>query len=327
VKAIVFDRFGGPGVLTHAAVPRPTPGATEVLIRARYAGVNFADVARRRGQIPGTALPYAPGLEVAGEVAGVGARVTTVGVGDPVVAYCGAGGYAEYAVATETQAFRLPSGDDLTLLRAVAFPTSIVTAWMVLAFVAGLRHGETLLVHAAAGALGTALAQVARRLGANRVIGTTSTPDKAVYACDHGYERTYERSGWLDSLRHDGLHGEIDVAIESVGGRVLIDTIDVLAPGGRVVVVGNSGGNQQPAIDVDDMWQHCRSLAGFAVAAFARSRPVIYRREALRALEIHSSAGLTVPVDCVGTLGSVADVHARLESGATTGKLAVRVGR
>jgi NADPH:quinone reductase len=273
MEAVVVEEFGDADVLTLKATARPAPAAGEVLVRVAFAGVNFAGVYGRRGQFPSLPRPFVPGLEVSGIVSAVGEGVAEVAAGDPVAAFCGGDGYAEYVRVPEARVFRLPSADRDTLLAGSAFPTSVATAWLALSRAARIQQGDTVLVHAAAGALGTMLAQVADHLGAGRVIGTTSTEAKADYALRHGYDDVVLRDGWSDALDARGLRGRIDVAVEGIGGRMLTDTIDALAPMGRVVVIGNTSWSEDAKLTPFDLWIANHGVIGFNVGGLVATRP------------------------------------------------------
>src|SRR3954447_22760509 len=176
MRAIQIEAFGGPEVLQLADVPVPEPGEGEVLIRVSRAGMNYADTHQRNNDyLAKYELPFVPG----GEVAGV--REDT---GERVVALCGLGGYAEYAVAEEAVTFPIPEGvDDET---ALALIVQGLTAWHLYRTSGRVADGESVVIHAAAGGVGSLAVQLGRPMGAGRVIATASTEAKRKLALELG---------------------------------------------------------------------------------------------------------------------------------------------
>ena len=177
MKAILAEEFGEPEVLRYVDAERPSPGGGEALIEVRSAGINYADTMRRRDQyVESQTLPFVPGSEVAGVVAGVGEGTEGVSVGDRVVTLLGTGGYAEYAVAPARNLIPIPGG--LVEAEAAAIPLQGLTAYHCIKTSGALKDGEGVLVHAAAGGVGTLAVQMAKLLGAGRVIATASSEEK-----------------------------------------------------------------------------------------------------------------------------------------------------
>ena len=177
MKAILAEEFGEPEVLRYVDAERPSPGGGEALIEVRSAGINYADTMRRRDQyVESQTLPFVPGSEVAGVVAGVGEGTEGVSVGDRVVTLLGTGGYAEYAVAPARNLIPIPGG--LGFDEAAAIPLQGLTVYHCIKTSGALKDGEGVLVHAAAGGVGTLAVQMAKLLGAGRVIATASSEEK-----------------------------------------------------------------------------------------------------------------------------------------------------
>lgn len=222
--------FGGPEVLELAELPRPVPSPGEVLIRVGRAGVNFADTHQRTNDyIAKAQLPLVPGSEVAG------VREDT---GERVVALCGDGGYADYAVAPESQTFPIPRGvDDAT---AVAMLVQGLTAWHLYRTCARLLGGECVVVHAAAGGVGSLAVQLGHAMGARRVIATASTQAKRDLAQDLGADAAIDADpeGMAEALIEANAGEHVDVVFEMAGGVVFEQSLLALAPFGRLVTYG-----------------------------------------------------------------------------------------
>ncbi len=328
-----IDRFGGPEVLAvhRAEVPHPGPG--QILVRVEAAGVNFADVMRRR-QDPypfPTLLPFTPGGEVAGVVEALGEGVSGPPVGTAVFALVGndgSGGYAQYAVADARQVIPVPPG--LGTDAAAGIVVAGATAMLVLTEVGNVQRGQTVLVEGAGGGVGGFAVQIARILGAT-VIGAASTPARREAALAAGADHVvdYTRPGWQEAVRDVTSGRGVDLVVQVGGDATIREAIAALAPFGRIVVVGMPGGRPltldaatvrsffyDPALN--------QSLHAFNVGLFFGLRPEAAVR-ALTTLVGHVAAGeVTVPVGTVLALEEAAQAHRLLEARQTTGKIVLR---
>jgi NADPH2:quinone reductase len=202
VRAVGFDVNGGPEVLRPVEVPVPVPGPGEVLIRVAYAGVNHGEVRHRLGDFGAPDGIAVPGFEVSGEIAEVGPDVAGAALGDPVAAYLpDGGGYAEYAVAPAVFAFPL---DGVSLRDGGGAGLGLTTAYGLLTGAARLAAGDSVLIHAAAGGVGSAAAQMARALGAARVHGTVGSAAKTDYAKRFGYDAVHLREDFAAAFAGTG---------------------------------------------------------------------------------------------------------------------------
>src|SRR5436305_1910236 len=233
MRAIQIEAFGGPEVLELADVPVPEPGEGEVLIRVSRAGMNYADTHQRTNDyLASYDLPLVPG----GEVAGV--RDDT---GERVVAMCGLGGYAEYATAPAALTFPIPdSVDDGT---ALALLIQVLTAWHLYRTSAKVAPGESVVVHAAAGGVGSIAVQLGKPMGAGRVIATASTEDKRALALELGADAAIDADpeGMAERLVEANLGERVDVVFEMAGGEVFTESSKALAPFGRLVAYPGGG--------------------------------------------------------------------------------------
>lgn len=239
MRQVVIPRHGPPEVLEIREVPDPVPADGQVRIRVRAAGVNFADILARIGLYPDAPKPpVVVGYEVAGIVDAVGSGVTSPHEGDRVVAITRFGGYADRVVVPAVQAFRFP--DELSDAEAAAVPMSYLTAALALYRMAAITAGETVLVHNAGGGLGIAATQLAG-LRRTTVIGTAS-------AAKHDALRSFGVEHTID-YRHADVEQEVrritrgrgvDVVLDPIGGRSFAVSYRLLAPLGRLVMVGVS---------------------------------------------------------------------------------------
>ncbi|MGW5741816.1 quinone oxidoreductase family protein [Amycolatopsis sp. NPDC003861] len=237
-------------------------------------------------------------------------------MGEPVAALTivASGGYAEVVTTSADLVAPLPGTD---LATAAAVPSNSSTAFLVLERVARLAPGERVLVHAAAGGVGSQLGQVARLLGAGRVAGTVGSAAKIAAAKAFGYDEVVLR----DEVA--GL-GEFDVVVDVVGGPARRASLDRLAPMGRLVVLGNASGAADVGIPANELWFTNKTVAGFNLAAFSAVAPDTAGRALRRAVAAVADGTLRVDVEVL-PLADAVTAHRRIESGATTGKLVLRV--
>ena len=238
MKQLVIPRYGPPEVLAVREAPDPTVQPGTVRIRVRAAGINFSDLLARQGLYPDAPKPPCTiGYEVAGVVEAVGPGVATIRAGDRVIATTRFGGQSELVVVPTASVFPVPDG--WSLEQGAAFPVVYLTAHHMLVRVAAARRGETVLVHAAAGGVGLAVAELGRILGL-RVIGLCS-PGKHAILREYGVEPLDSRDPrWFDAVRRVAPQG-VDVVLDAVGGDSWRHGYRLLAPAGRLVCFGASG--------------------------------------------------------------------------------------
>src|SRR5829696_4766235 len=239
MRQAVIARHGGPDVFELREAPDPVPGAGELRIRVRAAGINFADILARIGLYPDAPKPpVVVGYEVAGVVDAVGHGVTNPHEGDRVVALTRFGGYSDYVVVPAAQAYRFP--DRLSDAEAAAVPVTYLTAAIALYRMAALTSGETVLVHNAGGGLGIAATQLARLRRAT-VIGTASAGKHDALRA-FGVEHTidYRHANVVDEVRRITKGRGVDVVLDPIGGPSFLASYRLLAPLGRLVVFGLS---------------------------------------------------------------------------------------
>jgi len=320
MKAILVEEFGEPEVLRYTDVERPEPGAGEALIAVKSAGVNYADTMRRRNRyVVRQDLPFVPGSEVAGVVAEVGEGVETVSPGDRVVTLLGTGGYAGYAVAPARNLIPLP--DALDFDHAAAIPLQGLTAYHCIKTSGALKPGESVLVHAAAGGVGTLAVQMAKLLGAGTVIATASSREKLDLARSLGADVLidYTKEDWPEKVREATEGRGADVILEMVGGDFPEKNLRCLAVFGRMVVFGAASGERGTIVPVDLM-KRCHAVVGFYLPR-VMSRPELFVPSMREVLGWTSSGDLKLTIGAPYPLEKAAEAHADLEGRRTTGKL------
>ncbi|MFO7264329.1 MAG: alcohol dehydrogenase [Bacillaceae bacterium G1] len=321
MRAIRFHEYGEPEVLRLELVETPTPGPQQVLIRVRAAGVNYADVMRRRNMyVQHTPLPFIPGSEVAGEVVAVGPGVRSFKEGDRVVTLLGpkCSGYAEYTIGYEPMLIPIPEG--LDMVQAAALPLQGLTAYHILKTSAKVLPGETVLVHAAAGGVGTLAVQLAKIFGA-KVIATASTEEKLALARSLGADHTvnYTSPDWDKQVLELTNGAGVDVILEMVGGEVFRKNLGILAEFGRMVVFG-AASKERATLEPFRLMNKCQSVIGFLLTPVVR-RPELYWPSLNELLQLVKDGRLKLQIGGTYPLEQAALVHRLLEGRQTTGKL------
>lgn len=317
MKAVIIPEFGDAEVLRVEQMSIPEPGPGQVAIDVAYAGANFAEILYRRGVVD-VPLPFVPGIEVSGHIRALGEGVTDLRVGQPVAALTivNSGGYAEVVVTSADLVAPL-DGLDIGLDVAAALPSNSTTAFLVLDRVARIEPGDRVLVHAAAGGVGSQLGQAARLLGAGRVVGTVGSEAKIETAKGFGYDEVTLR----DRI---AAADEFDIAVDMVGGPSRTTSLDRLAPMGRLVVMGNASGADDVGILANHLWFTNKTVSGFNLAAFSAAFPQDAGRALRRAVRAAAQGSLRVQVGVL-PLEQAPEAQRRIESGQTTGKLVLTV--
>jgi NADPH:quinone reductase len=327
MRAVVARGAGGVEVLAVVDVPEPAPAADEVLIRVRYAGVNFADVNARRGTYGGAGGLRGLGLEVLGEVVAVGVAVRGLAPGRRVAGFSRGPAYAELAVAHQDLVWPVP--DEVPDEQAAAFPVVGCTALHLLRSAARLQPGERVLITAAAGGVGTTAIQLARLEGAGLVVGAAGSADRAEVAVRAGADAGIDYSaGPLDAgLLAAVGPGGVDVVLDGVGGRLRKEALDCLGPFGRLVHFGNSSGTPEDLPSAREQRERNLAVVGFHLAALRAQHRELVASAAAAVLDRLRAGSLRIAVADVLPLAEAAEAHRRLESRQVTGKLLLAVDR
>ncbi|HKH17133.1 MAG TPA: zinc-binding dehydrogenase [Solirubrobacteraceae bacterium] len=325
MRAIRINAWGGPEVLDLAEdAPVPALGEQDVLVRVTRAGVNFADThARENSYLARYELPLVPGAEVAGVVDRDGHGFQA---GQRVVALVGTGGYAEYAAAPAATTFAIPDGvDDVT---AVALLLQGLTAWHLYRTSAHLAPGESVVVHAAAGGVGSLAVQLGKPLGAGRVIATASTEPKRALALELGADAAVDvTTNYLaEALIEANLGERVDVVLEMTGGRVFDASLEALAPFGRLVTYGIAS-REPNQVASGALMRKSRAVVGFWLM-HCLARPAELVDAPLQELFERAAAGeLRVVEGETYPLSEARRAHEDLQSRRTSGKLTLDPAR
>ncbi len=323
MKAIRVHKPGGPEALQYEDAPDPRPEAGEVLIRVEAAGVNFADTLARKGLYPtSTPPPFIPGFEVAGTVMGVGERVEGITAGQRITGFAPKGGYAELAVMPAASAIPVPK--PMTFEEAAAFPIVFLTAHQALKNFGRLRQGESVLIHAAGGGVGTAAVQLAKFWGA-RVFATAGSDEKLSRVKGLGADEVlnYRTADFAEAVRRWTGGKGVDVIMESVGGEVFEKSLRSLARDGRLVAIGFASG-VQPQLELGLLVMNGLSVLGLHIGMMTLKRPDLIRNSVQELIELLAKGRIRPVVGHVFPLREAAEAHRILESRGSYGKLVLK---
>ena len=326
MTAIAITVPGGPEVLVAERRGLPPIAADEILVRARAAGVNRGDVMQRKGQYPPPpGVTDIPGLEVAGEVARVGDRVTRFTVGDRVMALVPGGGYAEYCPAHESIALPIPAG--LSFVEAAAIPEALFTVWPNLFDRGRLAAGETVLIHGGASGIGTTAIQIAKAFDAT-VIVTAGSDEKCAACIKLGADVAinHRSQDFVERVRQATAGHGADVILDIVGGEYVARNYAAAAEDGRIVQIATQLGARA---ETDFLMMMVKRLTH--TGSTLRARPVSFKASVASAVRSQAlglfAAGKVVPViDSTFPLSEAAAAHRRLETSKHIGKIILTIG-
>jgi NADPH:quinone reductase len=322
MKIIKFYEIGGPEVLKCEEVERPRMAPKRVLVRIHAIGVNFADtVLRRGGYVAQPKLPETPGFEAAGVVVETGEDANRHLVGKRVVVL-GERCYAEFVTALPSQLIGLP--DNISFEHGAAFRVQALTAYHMIYTVDHVAPGRTVLVHAAAGGVGLLAVQMAK-LGGARVIGTTSSMEKARYVQDAGADEIilYNQTDFAGRVSELTQQRGVDIVLDSVGKATLQGSLSSLAPFGHLISYGSASGRPDP-IDIGSLYARTLKVSAFWLFTVTRTPRVAQHgvKQVLEWIEsgkIHLRIGLKLPLE------QAAEAHRKMEARQTTGKILLTV--
>ncbi|WP_431030508.1 quinone oxidoreductase family protein [Lysinibacillus sp. LZ02] len=320
MKAVQFSEYGSADVLKYVDLAIPTISDQEVLVEIRAIGVNFADTARREGKyVVPTKLPFIPGCEMAGVVVAVGKEVKQFKPGMRVVSLIESGAYAQYVNVHEMVLSEVPEG--VSFNEAVTLPLQGQTAYHILTTMGRLEKGETVLVHAAAGGVGALSVQLAKLLGAGKVIATASTDDKLKHAKDLGADHVvnYTEPGWEQQVRELTDGKGVDIALEMVGGTIFNQTLKCLAAFGRLIIFGAASG-EESNFNAGQLMRKNQSVIGFFLPQIMAKR-ALYQSSLEQLLKYVNDGELKLTIGGVYRLDEAAEVHRLLQGRQTMGKL------
>jgi NADPH2:quinone reductase len=319
MKAIRIHETGGPEVMHLEEIETPKPREGEALIKVAAAGINYADLIQRQGTyLTRTRTPATLGAEVAGTIAALGPGVSSPAPGTRVVSIVN-GGYAEYAIARASMVIPIP--DTLDFAHAAAFPIQGLTAYQLLREAARLQPGESVLVHAAAGGVGTLAVQLARLMQAGKVIGTASNASKLDLVRQLGADAAidYTKDNWIEEVKAATDGRGADIILEMVGGAIARQSLQCLAPFGRMVVFGAASGEIAQFTGIQLMYKN-QAIIGYWLSAWMQRADRI-AAAASELMQFLASGRLQIIVGQTFPLAQAAEAHRAIAERRTTGKV------
>lgn len=312
MRAIQITEFGGPEAIELVEVPDPVPGPEQTLVKVTRAGVNFADTLATRNQyVAAQELPLVPGVELVG----------TTPEGMRVAAIVPNGAYAELAAVDVASLIRIPDAVDDD--QAAALLVQGLSADAMLRISAGLKPGETVVVNAAAGGTGGLVVQIARQMGAGRIIGLASSPEKRDFVLGLGADFALDsRSSDLTAELFSANDGSpVDIVVETAGGEAFDRCLEALAPFGRMVVFGIASRTQNE-IRTGRLLKNSWTVTGFWMN-HVLDRPDLVAESLGRVFDLASSGDLRTEIAGTWPLADAAEALERIASGGTIGKLLI----
>jgi NADPH2:quinone reductase len=319
MKAIRIHEFGGTENLRMDDIEKPSASADEVLIKTAAAGINYADTMLRQNKYMFTPpLPFTLGFEVAGTIEAVGANVQNLEVGQRVLATMRGGGYAEYAIADWRTVVPIPDGLDFGKATAL-----LVQGLTALGLLADLKSGQTILIHAAAGGVGSLLVQLAKHKGA-KVLGTASTTEKLEKVASLGADVgiNYTESDWTDEVLAATDGKGADLIIEMVGGDIGKQKFKCLAQGGTMTDYGAASGEDFQISALGLLWK-MQTVKGYNLNHETRENMAAFTKE----LMTHVAENRLEVNVTEFPLEQVKQAHDALEGRKTMGKVVLTVGK
>jgi NADPH2:quinone reductase len=302
--------------ISELAVPAPGPG--EVAIRVAYAGVQYGDVLVRQAHFP-VSRPFVPGFEASGDIVAVGDGVEEARIGEQVTALVGGGGYAEVVIAPAVLSINAAKLDRRT---AAGFGWATPTAYDLINTVGGVRPGDSVLIHAAAGGVGSLAGQFAALAGARRIVGVVGNADRADYARQFGYHQVLAREEFPDALAGESF----DVILDPIGGDTRVASVARLAAHGRIVVYGNIATFEPVTVSANDLLMQGQSLMSYNSNLASQTRPGRLADSAARAMSLVADGSVRIDITAEYELVDIDTAIASLAGGRTRGKSIVRVG-
>ncbi len=327
MRQIVFTGPGGPEVIKLADAPLPRPGSGQVLVKVAAAGINRPDCLQRAGAYPPPPGESSiPGLEVAGEIAAVGADVGALKIGDRVCALLGSGGYAEYALAAAPLCLPVPDG--LSLVEAAGLPETYFTVFDNMITRGRLKAGETILIHGGSSGIGSTAIQLAKAYGA-RVIATAGSPDKCAFCKTLGADAAidYRADDFVAATRTITGPAGVDVVLDMVGGSYIPKNISLLGFEGRLVQIAFLQSPKVEQFDFLPVMLRRLTLTGSTM----RPRSLALKAEIAAALARHvwpllAQRKMRPIIFGQFPLAEAAQAHALMETSAHMGKIMLVVG-
>lgn len=321
MKAVIQNEFGDTNVLLYTDVDLPKIGENEVRIKVAYTSVNYADVKQRLGNKGESNFPLILGLDVSGTIEEVPPH-SSFSKGDRVIAFPKNGTYAEYVVANDQLVFKIP--DCLSFEQAAAMPTVSILSYILLHEIGQVQKTDTIVIHSAAGGVGSMLVQLAKRNGVKKVIGTVGNLEKENYVRKLGADAICTYETFTEEVLKQTNNQGANVIFDSVAGDVTSMSLECLAYYGTLVQFGNSSG-KAGTFKTSDVHSSCRNIKGFSLGTTRKHNPGRLAPVAQKVIELFASKQMTLPIAQIFHLSDAAEAHKLIESRNYEGKILIKV--
>ncbi|WP_397538556.1 zinc-binding alcohol dehydrogenase family protein [Rummeliibacillus pycnus] len=321
MKAVIQNEFGNSSVLKYKDINKPIIDENEVLIRTAYTSVNYADIKNRSGNKAKGNFPMILGLDMAGTVEEVNGN-SPFSIGDRVIAFPKYGSYAEYAVAKESLVYKIP--DSLSFEDAAAFPTVAILSYILIHEIGQVKETDTIVIHSAAGGVGSMLVQLAKLAKVKQIIGVVGDIAKATYVKELGADEVVTYDTFIETVLKMTDGEGANVIFDSVAGDVTSQSLDCLALYGTLVQFGNSSG-KAGHFKTSDVHSSCRNIKGFSLGTTRKHYPERLAPVAEKVCKLFTEGKLQLPVVHVFELSDVAKAHDLMESRKYQGKILLKV--
>lgn len=321
MKAIVQQKFGDASVLSYEEIEMPKIKDQECLIKSTFTSINYADIKTRIGNKGTGNFLLILGLDVAGTIVETDTN-SPFSIGDRVIAFSKNGSYAEYVIANEKLVFKIP--DSLSFEQAAAMPTVSILSYMLLHEIGQITKTDVLVIHSAAGGVGSMLVQLAKLAGVEKIIATVGNLEKANYVKKLGADVvcTYEtfKEEVLKQTNNEGAN----VIFDSVAGDITSESLECLALYGTLVQFGNSS-DKVGTFKTSDVHSSCRNIKGFSLGTTRKYHPERLAPIAKKVIELFDSKQLNLPIAHIFQLSDAAEAHQLIESRNYEGKVLLKV--
>ncbi|RKL66240.1 quinone oxidoreductase [Salipaludibacillus neizhouensis] len=321
MKAIVQNEFGDTSVLSYSDVKIPQIDDNECLIKVAFTSVNYADIKTRNGKKGKGNFPLLLGLDCAGTVVDA-ALNSSFSMGDRVIAFPKGGSYAEYVIANEQLVFKIP--DSLSFEQAAAMPTVSILSYILLHEIGQIQKSDSIVIHSAAGGVGSMLVQLAKLTGVQKIITTVGSKDKVNYVKKLGADVVCTYDTFTEEVLTQTDNKGANIIFDSVAGDVTSMSLHCLALYGTLVQFGNSSG-KAGTFKTSDVHSSCRNIKGFSLGTTRKHNPVRLAPVAEKVIELFESKQITIPIAQVFNLSNVAEAHKLIESRNYEGKVLLKV--
>ncbi len=323
MKAIVISNYGGPERLEYVEAPAPKPGDNEILIKSAFIGINFTDVRNRVGDGDGK-VPMIIGVEASGQVVEVGANCTKFKVGDFVTSFTRGNAYAEFVTAQERFTVKI-SEQFAKRPESAGILVTVPLALNIVEKAARVRAGEMVLLHAASGGVGSIVGQLIKKLPGTLLFGTISDMSKTNYAQAHGYEKVMSYENFPEQIMKLTDGRGVDVIFDPIGGKVQRESLEIIAPFGRLISYSNI--SREPQEIPSALWfrSRCIGFMGISNGSLSEHSPQILEASLRRSVELVQSGEIIIDVTEIFPLAKAFKAHEVFDNRSAIGKYILAV--